>query len=220
MSVMKFCSLTFPLDAYETLYLRFLPYLIRKPLSRNERCKFRSSENLFFLVSGGVCVVSHGFSSVLKSPFIYGLVGCLGFSSELHIRACHDTALYSIGTRQALHIIQSEGLWREVCCVITYNKMLLDFVHSSMRNPSVSARFRIAKAIETIFHLQNKHNMKPFLAKEIMSLTLLSRSVVMKNLSFLKESNIIDISKGHLTCLNEEKLNDLLWHPEPKNRSF
>lgn len=206
MSVMKFCSLIFPQEAYEKLSLALSPRLIRKPLLRNERCNFKSSEHLFVLKAGGVSVISNGFSSVLRGPFIFGLTGCLGVSSDLNIRACDDTELYIISPGEALPIIQSEALWEEVCRIITYNNMLVNFVHFLMRNPSISTRARVAKAIETIFHLQEKYEMRPFLAKEIMSLTLLSRSVVMKNVSFLKQNNIIDIHSGYLTHLDEEKL--------------
>lgn len=208
MSVMKFCSLIFPQEAYEKLYLALFPLLIRKPLLRNERCNLKSSEHLFVLTKGGVSVISNGFSSILRGPFVFGLTGCLGISSELAIRACDDTELYFISTGEANHIIHAEMLWEEVCRIITYNNMLVNFIHFLMRNPSMSTRARIAKAIETIFHLQKKYDVKLFLAKEIMSLTLLSRSIVMKNVSFFKKNNIIDIHCGYLTHLDEEKLHN------------
>lgn len=208
MTVMKFCSLIFPQEAYEKLYRALSPRLIRKTLHRNERCNFKSSEHLFVLTQGGVSVISNGFSSILRGPFVYGLTGCLGGSSELSIRACDDTELYIISPEEALHIIRSESLWEEVGRIITYNNMLVNFVHFLIRNPSVPTRARVAKAIETICHLQKKYDTKPFLAKEIMSLTLLSRSVVMKYISFFKKNNIIDVYGGYLTHLDEDKLHN------------
>ncbi|RAY97143.1 hypothetical protein DP187_21850, partial [Enterobacter cloacae] len=66
--------------------------------------------------------------------------------------------------------------------------------------------YKIAKAIENINELQNNNNTALFLAKEIMSLTSLSRSVVIKNISFLKDNNIIDINNGRLIFLDRDKL--------------
>lgn len=203
---MEISALTYPYGSYERLYEILKPRMKKLKPSKNTRYEFSSLDSLFFLKSGKVTVISDGFSNLVAPPFLFGLVGCLGYSYDLHIRTNIDSELYSIKTTEALEVIRSANAWEDVSSIIAYNNMLLFSIYSQMRNPFKTTKYKIAKAIEAVFYLQNKHGRKFYLAKEVISLTLLSRSIVMKNLSVLKERKVVDIRDGILFGFDQKKL--------------
>lgn len=204
---MDISALTYPHGSCERLCDVISPYMKKLNASKHARYEFSSLDSLFFLKSGRVTVISDGFSNLVASPFLFGLVGCLGYGCDLHIRVEEDTELYSIKTTEALEAIRFENAWEDVSNIIAYNNVLFLSVYSQMRNPLKNTRYKIAKAIEVVFHIQMVHNRKLFLAKEVTSLTLLSRSIIMKNISVLKKTNVINVSKGVLVSFDKLKLN-------------
>lgn len=205
---MNISELAYPNESYDRLFYALMPLMTKLKSSKHSRFKFSSVDRLFFLKSGKVTVISDGFSNLVAPPFLFGLVGCLGYTYDLHIRVGAESEIYSIKTTKALDLIRIENLWEDVSKIIAYNNMLLLSIYSQMRNPSQTTKYKIAKAIEAVFHLQNKHGKKFFLAKEVMSLTLLSRSIVMKNLSTLKENKVVDVRKGILMGYDQIGLNN------------
>lgn len=207
---MKFDKLIQPIDSFDFLFSRLAPYMHEKKLKKNERCYIDSLSTIMLLRSGEITVVNDGFSNKIKAPFLFGLVGCLNFSTQLAFRATNSTRCYLVSTNEALSVIKSENLWEDVCKIIAYNNMLAHLIYSQMRATTMTTTDRVAKAVEIIFHLQQKNNVQYFLAKEVMSLTLLSRSIVMKNIGFLKNEKIITTEKGRLISIDKSKLHVLV----------
>lgn len=203
---MKITELTYPCKSFEKLFGAMSPFMEKINSPKNSRFEFNSVNRLFFLKSGTVTVISDGFSNLVAPPFLFGLIGCLGYHYDLYIRIGNNSELYTINTDEAMKIIKLEMLWEEVATIIAYNNMLLLAIYSQMRSPFKTTKYKIAASIEAVYHLQKKHNKKMFLAKEIMSLTLLSRSIVMKNIAIMKDEGIIEIKRGVLIKFDESKL--------------
>lgn len=203
---MNISELTYPCKSFEKLFNSLSPFMDRITASKNSRLEFNSVNRLFFLKSGTVTVISDGFSNLVAPPFLFGLIGCLGYRYDLHIRIGNKTELYAINTDKAMQIITLEMLWEDVAAIIAYNNMLLLAIYSQMRTPINSTRYKIATSIETVFYLQLKHNKKMFLTKEIMSLTLLSRSIVMKHIAIMKKDGVIEIKNGVLIKFDNAKI--------------
>ncbi|WP_157888843.1 hypothetical protein [Enterobacter roggenkampii] len=195
-----------PIDSIQKVFSELKPSFYEVHFMKNEKCIIKSTENLFFLSSGQITLVSDGFSTRIKAPVLFGLVGCFGFLTTLHFRATDNVVAYTANTAEALSLIKKNDLWEDIGKIIAFNSAISQYVYSHMRDPYKTTQYKIAKAIENINELQNNNNTALFLAKEIMSLTSLSRSVVMKNISFLKDNNIIDIKNGRLIFLDRDKL--------------
>lgn len=138
---MEISALTYPYGSYERLYEILKPRMKKLKPSKNTRYEFSSLDSLFFLNSGKVTVISDGFSNLVAPPFLFGLVGCLGYSYDLHIRTNIDSELYSIKTTEALEVIRSANAWEDVSSIIAYNNMLLFSIYSQMRNPFKTTKY-------------------------------------------------------------------------------
>lgn len=177
---------------------------------KNQKILIDSNEFIFMLLSGEVIITIYGLCTVIKAPFLCGLSGFFGQKESLQFRATDNTVARIIKTDLAVSLCKENGLWKDVAEIMSYNNNLLRILNNELRNPNKSSKYRIFRAVENIYHLQINQKKKLFLAKEVMSLTLLSRSVVMNNISYLKEHDIIRTEKGFLTFLDSEKLKKTL----------
>jgi hypothetical protein len=177
---------------------------------KNKRININSDEFILMVSAGEIIINAYGLCSVLRSPLIFGLSGCFGIKDSLQFRATTNTVAHFIKTKTAVSLCQKHEAWKDIAEIICYNNSLLRILNDDLRNAEKSTGYRIFRAVENIYHLQENQGRKLLLAKEIMALTLLSRSIVMKKILLLKNKNIIQTTRGVLTFIDLEKLRKAL----------
>jgi DNA-binding transcriptional ArsR family regulator len=166
---------------------------------KNKVIKVHAGTDVIILAQGDVSLIDKNTRrviGVIPAPMILGLASLLGPYGDFIIR-CHDGAvLKSISVPESLAIVERDGLWKEVACVITYNLHAINLLYGMLASNNTC--HIINKIILFIFDKQKKENKKILIAKFITERTGLSRSSVMQKLTALKKGGHVKIENGFL----------------------
>lgn len=169
----------------------------------NKVIEINSNHSMIFLISGELTLLNKdGSSIVVSAPLIVGLSGYFGYGSKFRFRAHRNTVCQVIKTHSMNELAFNNDLWRDLANIMAFNSYMDALMSNMLRSQNKSISSRILDAIKMTHALQIKSNKKILLAKNIILVTGLSRSVVMKNLRSFKENGYIEVERGFLVSIN------------------
>ncbi|MFO6501836.1 hypothetical protein ACLD9R_15155 [Serratia marcescens] len=173
----------------------------------NQLINIDFKDNGVILMSGELSLLGDGDDAVyrVKSPLILGLSACFGRPKAIRVRAHRNTNIMMFESDVLESLINKNNLWKDVANIIAYNYEFQQMVNVMLRVGNAMSRTINAIIVYNELQMNNE-----YIARFIMQCTSLSRSVVMKNLRLLNESEAILTRGGILVSMDENKLGEHL----------